>query len=174
MARAVLIGNVQPLDPSDLEEAGHDLVHLNSLEEVWDYIGRGLGAELVVVGSGFSQDSLDQIMEWLEEETDSLPVWVLSDPNVPYRAGYGHFTVTDSSTTAFGVLVPLLSRLDKGRGRPTVDEKLSDAGLLEQFDVAFRSGNRDRMIALLTDADLADQADWIADRMLKNPWQFGR
>lgn len=49
----------------------------------------------------------------------------------------------------------------------TTNERLLDAGLLDEWDRAVSERDRMEMIALLGRVDLADQADWIADQILK-------
>ncbi len=48
----------------------------------------------------------------------------------------------------------------------TVHERLSEAGLHDQFDVAVKMGNKTRLIALLEEVELGDQAEQIADAAL--------
>jgi hypothetical protein len=55
----------------------------------------------------------------------------------------------------------------------TTNERLFDAGLLSKWDAAARSRNRERMIELLGQVDLGDQAEWIADTILSNPRKYG-
>jgi hypothetical protein len=55
----------------------------------------------------------------------------------------------------------------------TVNERLSEAGLLPEWDAAARSRNRERMIDLLGKVDLANQAEWIADTILSKPGKYG-
>jgi hypothetical protein len=51
----------------------------------------------------------------------------------------------------------------------TVTERLHCAGLAEEWDVAVAVRNRGRMVELLGKVDLADKADWIADKVLASP-----
>lgn len=55
----------------------------------------------------------------------------------------------------------------------TVNERLHAAGLIDRFDAAARTRNREEMIALLALVELADQADWIADTILGDPSKYG-
>ena len=55
----------------------------------------------------------------------------------------------------------------------TVNERLYSAGLLEQWDAAVVSRNRERMLQLLSEVDLEDQADWIVSTVLANPQKYG-
>jgi hypothetical protein len=48
----------------------------------------------------------------------------------------------------------------------TVKERLSEAGLLDQFDVAIRARDRARLVKLLGHVELEDQAEDIADTSL--------
>ena len=54
----------------------------------------------------------------------------------------------------------------------TVNERLVTADLMDQFDVAARSGDRDAMIRLLVAVDLADPHH-TADALLKDPARYG-
>lgn len=56
---------------------------------------------------------------------------------------------------------------DFGRFRGlTVNERLFAAGLLEEWDAAIRTSDRDRLIEILTKVYLADQATQIANKLL--------
>jgi RNAse (barnase) inhibitor barstar len=55
----------------------------------------------------------------------------------------------------------------------TVNERLSSAGIMADWDAAAKSRNRKRMIALLCRVGLADQAEQIADAILSNPKGYG-
>ena len=50
----------------------------------------------------------------------------------------------------------------------TTNERLAEAGLLDVWDAAFARRDRDEMIALLGQVDLAEQAAWITDQALRN------
>ncbi len=55
----------------------------------------------------------------------------------------------------------------------TVNERLYDAGLLEEFDDALRRGDRDQLIAILTRVELdAEQSAWTADTVLAHPTRY--
>lgn len=58
-------------------------------------------------------------------------------------------------------------------GGMTVNERLFTAGLLEQFGFAARARNRDKMIALLGEVELGDDATLITDAILANPAKYG-
>jgi hypothetical protein len=58
-------------------------------------------------------------------------------------------------------------------GGMTVNERLSTAGLLEKFDRAARKRDRDSMIALLSEVELADHAPSITDTILANAAKYG-
>lgn len=51
----------------------------------------------------------------------------------------------------------------------TVNERLYEAGLLDNWNAAVSSRNRGRMIELLEAVDLSDQAEWISDTVLARP-----
>jgi hypothetical protein len=51
----------------------------------------------------------------------------------------------------------------------TVNERMFEAGLLEQWDNASRARDRRAMIEILSRVDLESQAEWIADTVLANP-----
>jgi len=51
----------------------------------------------------------------------------------------------------------------------TVNERLYEAGIMEEWDRATASRNRDRMIELLGKVELSDQAEHIADSVLTDP-----
>ena len=55
----------------------------------------------------------------------------------------------------------------------TTNERLFEAGLLSEWNVAASSRDRERMIELLGKVDLGDQAEWIADTVLSNPEKYG-
>jgi hypothetical protein len=55
----------------------------------------------------------------------------------------------------------------------TTNERLFDAGLLSEWNVAACSRNRERMIELLGKVNLADQAESITDTVLANPQKYG-
>lgn len=54
----------------------------------------------------------------------------------------------------------------------TVNERLVTADLMDAFDVAARSGDRDAMIRLLAAVDLAEP-DRTADAVLRDPVRYG-
>jgi hypothetical protein len=54
----------------------------------------------------------------------------------------------------------------------TVNERLFDAGLMQDFDAATRARDRAEMIRLLTAVDVADAA-WSADTILESPERYG-
>jgi len=56
----------------------------------------------------------------------------------------------------------------------TVNERLYHAGLLGEWQASLDAGNRDRMIAILNQVELADQSSLIADKILADPQQYGR
>jgi hypothetical protein len=58
-------------------------------------------------------------------------------------------------------------------GGMTVNERLSDAGLMPEWDTAASSRNTERMIELLGKVDLADQAESIVETILSNPRKYG-
>src|SRR5262245_18711820 len=51
----------------------------------------------------------------------------------------------------------------------TTNERLYAAGLLDEFDKAVRSGDRDAMIEILTAVELREQAVTIADARIVSP-----
>jgi len=55
----------------------------------------------------------------------------------------------------------------------TVNERLYAAGLLEAWDAAAKSRDRNRMIELLNEIDLSNQAESISDKILANPKFYG-
>ena len=55
----------------------------------------------------------------------------------------------------------------------TTNERLLATGRVDAFDQAARMRDRDRMIELLGEVDLADQADSIADGILSDPKRYG-
>jgi hypothetical protein len=58
-------------------------------------------------------------------------------------------------------------------GGMTVNERLSVAGLIDEWDVAAKSRNRDRMIEVLSKVELSQQAAEITDTVLANPRRYG-
>ncbi len=50
----------------------------------------------------------------------------------------------------------------------TTNERLFEAGLMDLWDAAFARRDRNEMIALLGQVDLAEQAGWITDQALRN------
>jgi NAD(P)H-nitrite reductase large subunit len=56
----------------------------------------------------------------------------------------------------------------------TVSERLQAAGLLDQFDAAVRCGDCTAMVELLTQVQLNDQANSIANATLAHFSRFGR
>ena len=54
-----------------------------------------------------------------------------------------------------------------------VNERLWEAGLMEQWDSAVKSRNRVRMIEVLNGVDLASPAEQISDTVLANPKRYG-
>jgi hypothetical protein len=55
----------------------------------------------------------------------------------------------------------------------STNERLSAAGLLTEWDQAVRLRNRERMMQLLSQVDLSEQAASIADTVLANPKRYG-
>jgi len=55
----------------------------------------------------------------------------------------------------------------------TVNERLWEAGILEAWESATISRNRDRMVALLGEVELSEQAERIADTVLADPKRYG-
>jgi hypothetical protein len=55
----------------------------------------------------------------------------------------------------------------------TVNERLSEAGIMDAWDTAAISRNRDRMIELLGQVELSDQAEQIIDTILADPKRYG-
>ena len=55
----------------------------------------------------------------------------------------------------------------------TVNERLYAAGLLDAWDAAAKSRDRNRMVELLNEVDLSNQAEWISDKILANPKFYG-
>jgi len=51
----------------------------------------------------------------------------------------------------------------------TVNERLYAAGLLDAWDAAAKSRDRNRMVEFLNEVDLSNQAEWISDKILANP-----
>ena len=56
----------------------------------------------------------------------------------------------------------------------TTNERLWTAGLMEEWDAAMQSRDRERMIEILSKVGLASQAVSIADTVLANPWRYKR
>jgi hypothetical protein len=54
----------------------------------------------------------------------------------------------------------------------TVNERLYEAGLLDAWDAAASSRNRDRLIELLGKVGLSEQAEWISSTVLSNPKRY--
>lgn len=54
----------------------------------------------------------------------------------------------------------------------TVNERLVEAGLLEAFDVAAKARNREAMLRLLAEVDVAHPAS-TADPILNDPKRYG-
>lgn len=54
----------------------------------------------------------------------------------------------------------------------TVNERLYVAGLLDKFDAAARSRNRDEMLNILRKVDVENQ-EQTADAILENPRMYG-
>ena len=50
----------------------------------------------------------------------------------------------------------------------TTNERLAEGGLLDEWDAAFERRDRNELIALLGQVDLAAQAAWITDQALQN------
>ena len=55
----------------------------------------------------------------------------------------------------------------------TLNERLFEAGLLEQFDQAVRDGNQELMADLLARVQ-AREIKQITDQILRNPTRYGR
>lgn len=55
----------------------------------------------------------------------------------------------------------------------TVNERLWEAGIMDAWDTAAISRDRDRMIELLGQVELASQAEKIVDSVLANPKRYG-
>ncbi len=55
----------------------------------------------------------------------------------------------------------------------TVNERLAVAGLLEAWDSAISTADRGQAVEVLSQVDLADQAEWIVDTTLANPAKYG-
>ena len=55
----------------------------------------------------------------------------------------------------------------------TTNERLHAAGLLAAWDMAVKLRNRKRMIELLAQVDLGEQAASIADTVLADPKRYG-
>lgn len=58
-------------------------------------------------------------------------------------------------------------------GGMTVNERLVEAGLMNEWEAAAKSRDRKRMIELLSEVDLASQAEQISDTLLANPRRYG-
>lgn len=54
----------------------------------------------------------------------------------------------------------------------TVNERLVNAKLMDAFDMAARSSDRDAMIRLLVAVDI-DEPDKTADALLRDPARYG-
>jgi hypothetical protein len=57
-------------------------------------------------------------------------------------------------------------------GGMTVNERLYEAGLLDAWDAAATSRNRDRLIELLSTVGLSEEAEWISNTVLSNPKRY--
>ena len=55
----------------------------------------------------------------------------------------------------------------------TVTERLFNAGLLQEWDRAAEARNRERMVEILGQVELADEADGIVSKILANPSLYG-
>jgi hypothetical protein len=58
-------------------------------------------------------------------------------------------------------------------GGMTTNARLYAAGLLDAWDAAVHARDRDRMIEVLCQVDLASQAESISDLVLLNPGRYG-
>ncbi|MDR3412988.1 MAG: hypothetical protein P4L87_18895 [Formivibrio sp.] len=58
-------------------------------------------------------------------------------------------------------------------GGMTVNERLYDAGIMDAWDIAAVSRDRDRMIELLGIVELSEQAESITDKLLADPKRYG-
>ena len=54
----------------------------------------------------------------------------------------------------------------------TINERLAEAGLLDAFDIAATSRDREAMMRLLAEVDVADPAS-TADPILNDPKRYG-
>jgi hypothetical protein len=61
---------------------------------------------------------------------------------------------------------------DRFRGM-TVNERLFETGLLEKWDNAARTRDRRAMIEILSQVDLGNQAERLADVVLASPSKLG-
>lgn len=67
-----------------------------------------------------------------------------------------------------------VSGSSKDYGGMTVNERLFAAGLVEQFDAAISSGDRQRAIEILVQVSLSDvSAGETVDAVLANPEKYG-
>jgi hypothetical protein len=56
----------------------------------------------------------------------------------------------------------------------TLNERLFEAGLIEEFEAAVRARDRERIVAVLVKVKLApDEAARTTDRLLANPKYYG-
>ncbi len=55
----------------------------------------------------------------------------------------------------------------------TVNERLHEAGIMDAWNTAANSRNRDCMIELLGQVELSDQAEWIVNTILADPRCYG-
>jgi hypothetical protein len=86
----------------------------------------------------------------------------------------GHVLIAEKSKDVTAILgeVPewaafLLAKNSSGDfDGMTVNERLFVAGLLKEWDAAMNSSDRERMIRLLNEVDLADQASQIVNSLL--------
>jgi hypothetical protein len=55
----------------------------------------------------------------------------------------------------------------------TVNERLSEAGIMDAWEAAAHSGNRDQMIELLRRVEISDDAQKIVATILADPKRYG-
>lgn len=124
MACVIFIGHYGPITPDDITKAGHTFVCLQSAVDAWEYIlpknpgapvGNSSCADVAVLGSDLSECEQSELVRWLEEETDVLPVLVLANAKMSHPLAYGYYTPFDSADEALRVVLHLLNGVERNR-----------------------------------------------------------
>ncbi len=70
------------------------------------------------------------------------------------------FTDGNAATLTYNLLMSEIAAM-------TVLERLFHVGLIDSWETAVKAENRREMLELLTRVELADQAEWIVDTVLR-------